>query len=107
MSRSVCISISHKSQGYRGQKSYETTERTDEAAVAQAYARARREHLTGWSTALASQDVEQLWDLWCRAAEHALELPAFSRGRLLLSNQQLLEKEPDDEAVASATQQDT
>eukprot|EP00971_Amphidinium_carterae_P064099 1269172-Amphidinium_carterae.1 len=60
--------------------------------VATEYARARREHLTGWSTALAAKDVDQLWDFWCRAAENALGLPAFSRGRLLLSNQQLLEK---------------
>eukprot|EP00971_Amphidinium_carterae_P099668 1971149-Amphidinium_carterae.1 len=69
--------------------------------------RARREHLTRWSTALASQDVDQLWEYWCRAAEQALGLLALSRGRLLLGHQQLLEQEPNEEAVASAQQQDT
>eukprot|EP00971_Amphidinium_carterae_P134156 2658197-Amphidinium_carterae.1 len=95
------------SQGYRGQKSYETAERTTADEVSVEYTRARREHLTSWSTALAAQDVDQLWEYWCRAAEQALGLPALSRGRLLLGNQQLLEKEPNEEAVASAQQQDT
>eukprot|EP00971_Amphidinium_carterae_P070860 1401570-Amphidinium_carterae.1 len=104
---SMAFNLALVSQGYRGQKSYETAERAAADEVATEYARARREHLPGWSTALAAQDVDQLWDFWCRAAEQALGLPAFSRGRLVLSNQQLLEKEPDDEAVASATQQDT
>eukprot|EP00971_Amphidinium_carterae_P216113 4289811-Amphidinium_carterae.1 len=63
--------------------------------------------MISWSTALAAQDVDQLWEYWCRAAEQALGLPHLSRGRLLLGNQQLLEKEPNDEAVASAQQQDT
>eukprot|EP00971_Amphidinium_carterae_P277022 5497579-Amphidinium_carterae.1 len=104
---SLAFNLSLVSQGYRGQKSYETAERENADELAADYARARRAHLTGWSTALAAKDVDQLWDLWCRAAETALGLPAFSRGRLLLSNQQLLEKVPDDEAVASAMQQDT
>eukprot|EP00971_Amphidinium_carterae_P276094 5479009-Amphidinium_carterae.1 len=95
------------SKGYRGQRRYETAERVNVDEVAVEYARAKREHLTGWSTALATKDVDQLWDFWCRAAEKALGLPAYSRGRLVLTNQQLLEKVPDDEAVASATQQDT
>eukprot|EP00971_Amphidinium_carterae_P164586 3263037-Amphidinium_carterae.1 len=95
------------SQGYRGQKSYETAEHTTAEEVAAAYKRARKASLTRWSTALASKDVDQLWELWCRAAEQALGLPALSRGRLLLGHQQLLEKEPNDEAVASAQQQDT
>eukprot|EP00971_Amphidinium_carterae_P306438 6089683-Amphidinium_carterae.1 len=60
-----------------------------------------------WGTALAAKDVDQLWDLWCRSTELALGLPANSRGTLLLSQQQLLEKVPDDEAVATAQQQDT
>eukprot|EP00971_Amphidinium_carterae_P065757 1303048-Amphidinium_carterae.1 len=73
------------SQGYRGQKSYEPAERTTAAEVALEYERARRAHLTSWSTALAAQDVDQLWEYWCRAAEQALGLPQLSRGRLLLN----------------------
>eukprot|EP00971_Amphidinium_carterae_P251491 4992103-Amphidinium_carterae.1 len=92
------------SQGYRGQKSYEQAERTEEQEVGVEYGRARQNHLARWSTALAAQDVEQLWDLWC---EKALGLPALSRGRLLLGNQQLIEKVPDEEAVATAQQHDT
>eukprot|EP00971_Amphidinium_carterae_P008746 171952-Amphidinium_carterae.1 len=48
-----------------------------------------------------------LRELWCRASEQALGLPRDSRGRLLLGNQQLLEKVPDEEAVVAAKQQDT
>eukprot|EP00971_Amphidinium_carterae_P267045 5296904-Amphidinium_carterae.1 len=96
--------------GYRGQKSYEKAERTEAHEVEVEYGRARQGHLArwtrGWSAALAAQDVEQLWELWCRAAEQALGLPALSRGRLLQGNQQLLEKVPDEEAVATARQQD-
>eukprot|EP00971_Amphidinium_carterae_P003700 73580-Amphidinium_carterae.1 len=107
----VAISLAFKldlvSQGYRGQRSYETAERTEVQEVAVEYGRAKQLHLARWSTALVAQDVEQLWDLWCRAAEQALGLPALTRGRLLLSQQQLLEKVPDDEAVATAQQQDT
>eukprot|EP00971_Amphidinium_carterae_P090331 1788686-Amphidinium_carterae.3 len=66
------------SQGYRIQKSYKTVERTSAPG-----------------------------DLWCRASENALGLPAQSRERLLLGNQQLLEKRPDEEALASAQQHDT
>eukprot|EP00971_Amphidinium_carterae_P104393 2067284-Amphidinium_carterae.1 len=88
-------------------KSYETAERTTEQEVGVEYGKARQAHLTRWSTALASHDVDHLWELWCRAAEQALGLPANSRGRLLLGNQQLLEKVPDDEAVEAAKQQDT
>eukprot|EP00971_Amphidinium_carterae_P093818 1856446-Amphidinium_carterae.1 len=95
------------SQGYRGQKSYETAERTEVQEVEVEYGRAKQLHLARWSTALAAQDVEQLWDLWCRTSELALGLPANSRGKLLLSRQQLLEKVPDDEAAATAQQQDT
>eukprot|EP00971_Amphidinium_carterae_P213495 4237036-Amphidinium_carterae.1 len=40
-------------------------------------------------------------------AEKALGLPRLSRGCLLLGNQQLLEKVPDEEAVATAKHQDT
>eukprot|EP00971_Amphidinium_carterae_P085894 1699345-Amphidinium_carterae.1 len=94
----VAISLEFRlelvSQGYRGQKSYETAERTDAQEVDEAYGQARQRHLTRWSTALAAQDVDQLWDLWCRAAEQALGLPTLSRGTLLLGNQQLLEKTP-------------
>eukprot|EP00971_Amphidinium_carterae_P106290 2105301-Amphidinium_carterae.1 len=60
-----------------------------------------------WGTALAAKDVDQLWDIWCRSTEIALGLPANSRGRLLLSQQELVEKVPDDEGVATAQQQDT
>eukprot|EP00971_Amphidinium_carterae_P059957 1186225-Amphidinium_carterae.1 len=74
-----------------GEKSYETAERTSAQEVEVEYTRARREHLASWSTALAARDVDQLWELWCRAAETALGLPTLSRGRLLLGNQQLLE----------------
>eukprot|EP00971_Amphidinium_carterae_P132482 2623940-Amphidinium_carterae.1 len=88
----MAFNLNLVSQGYRGQKSYETAERTTEAEVAEEYTRPRREHLTSWSTALTAQDVDQLWDYWCRAAEQALGLPALSRGRLLLGHQQLLEK---------------
>eukprot|EP00971_Amphidinium_carterae_P033396 657738-Amphidinium_carterae.1 len=95
------------SQGYRGQKSYETVERTTAQEVDIEYARARRKHLASWSTALAARDVDALWELWCRASEQALGLPRDSRGRLLLGNQQLLEKVPDEEAVATAKKQDT
>eukprot|EP00971_Amphidinium_carterae_P350579 6491630-Amphidinium_carterae.3 len=95
------------SQGYQGPKSYETAERTTEHEVGVEYGRARQAHLARWSTALASQDVDQLWDLWCRAAEQALGLPVHSRGRLLLGNQQMLVKVPDEEAVETAKQQDT
>eukprot|EP00971_Amphidinium_carterae_P152835 3029581-Amphidinium_carterae.2 len=106
----VAISLEFRlelvSQGYRGQKSYETAERTTAQEVGVEYGSARQAHLARWSTALASHDADQLWELWCRAAEHALGLPAHSRGRLLLGNQQLLEKVPDEEAVAAAKQQD-
>eukprot|EP00971_Amphidinium_carterae_P094787 1875804-Amphidinium_carterae.1 len=102
----VAISLEFRldlvSLGYRGQKSYETAERTTEQEVGVEYGRARQAHLARWSTALASQDVDHLWDLWCRAAEQALGLSVHSRGRLLLGNQQLLEKAPDEEAVAAA-----
>eukprot|EP00971_Amphidinium_carterae_P107661 2131812-Amphidinium_carterae.1 len=94
------------SQGYRGQRSYETAERTTAQDVDNEYARAST-HLASWSTALAARDVDMLWELWCRASEQALGLPRDSRGRLLLSTQQLLEKVPDEEAVATAKQQDT
>eukprot|EP00971_Amphidinium_carterae_P126931 2514831-Amphidinium_carterae.2 len=92
----VAISLEFRlelvSQGCRGQRSYETAERTEEREVEVEFGRARQAHLARWSTALALQVVEQLWELWCRAAEKALGLPALSRGRLLLGNQQLLEK---------------
>eukprot|EP00971_Amphidinium_carterae_P259554 5150073-Amphidinium_carterae.3 len=107
----VAISMDFKlelvSQGYRGQRSYETAERTEVQEVEVEYGRARQLHLARWSTALAAKDVEQLWELWCPSSELALGLPANSRGKLLLSQQQLLEKVPDDEAVATAQQQDT
>eukprot|EP00971_Amphidinium_carterae_P155145 3076594-Amphidinium_carterae.3 len=107
----VAISLEFRldlvSQGYRGQKSYETAERTTEQEVGVEFQKARQAHVTRWSTALASQDVDNMWELWCRASEIALGLPANSRGRLLLGNQQLLEKVPDEEAVATARQQDT
>eukprot|EP00971_Amphidinium_carterae_P108000 2138162-Amphidinium_carterae.1 len=47
------------SQGYRGQKSYETAKRAIADEVATEYARAWRKHITGWSTALAAKDVDQ------------------------------------------------
>eukprot|EP00971_Amphidinium_carterae_P336003 6472118-Amphidinium_carterae.1 len=107
----VAISLDFRlelvSQGYRGQKSYETAERTTAVEVEVEYARAKRGHLASWSTALAAKDVDTLWELWCRNSEQALGLPGESRGRLLLGNQQLLEKVPDEEAVLAATQQDT
>eukprot|EP00971_Amphidinium_carterae_P109161 2161516-Amphidinium_carterae.1 len=67
----ICLDFRRElvSQGYRGQKSYETAERTTEQEVGVEYGRARQAHLARWSTALASQDVDHLWDLWCRAAE--------------------------------------
>eukprot|EP00971_Amphidinium_carterae_P271164 5381040-Amphidinium_carterae.1 len=68
----LAFNLSLVSQGYRGQKSYEPAERAIAGEVATEYARARREHVTGWSTALAANDVDQLWDFWCRAAEKAL-----------------------------------
>eukprot|EP00971_Amphidinium_carterae_P221807 4403169-Amphidinium_carterae.2 len=107
----VAISLEFRlelvSQGYRGQKSYETAAHTTEQEVEVEYEKARQAHLARWSTALASQDVDDLWELWCLASETALGLPANSRGRLLLGNQQLLEKVPDEEAVATARQHDT
>eukprot|EP00971_Amphidinium_carterae_P166347 3296784-Amphidinium_carterae.2 len=51
------------------------------------------------------QDVDTLWQLWCRASEQALGLPTLTRGRLTLCKQQLFENPPDDEAVAAAKQQ--
>eukprot|EP00971_Amphidinium_carterae_P078376 1550560-Amphidinium_carterae.1 len=52
----VAISLDFRlelvSQGYWGQKSYETAERTTKQEVD----RARREHLASWSTALAARD---------------------------------------------------
>eukprot|EP00971_Amphidinium_carterae_P176365 3496762-Amphidinium_carterae.1 len=70
----ICLEFRLKlvSQGYRGQKSYETAERTTTQEVEVEYTRARREHLASWSTALAARDVDKLWELWCRAAEKAL-----------------------------------
>eukprot|EP00971_Amphidinium_carterae_P340370 6478675-Amphidinium_carterae.1 len=65
--------------GYRGQRSYETAERTEVQEVEVEYGRARQLHLARWSTALAAKDVEQLWELWCRSSELALGLPANSR----------------------------
>eukprot|EP00971_Amphidinium_carterae_P098918 1956244-Amphidinium_carterae.1 len=98
----VAISLDFRlelvSQGYRGQKSYETAERTTAVEVEAEYVRATRGHLASWSTALAAKDVDMLWELWCRNSEQALGLPRESRGRLLLGHQQLLEKVPDEEA---------
>eukprot|EP00971_Amphidinium_carterae_P288652 5731646-Amphidinium_carterae.1 len=77
MAISLEIRLDLVSQGYRGQKSYETAERTEAQEVDVEYGKARQLHLARWSTALAARDVEQLWDLWCRAAEQALGLPAI------------------------------
>eukprot|EP00971_Amphidinium_carterae_P299768 5955908-Amphidinium_carterae.2 len=82
-------------------------ERTTEQKVGVEYQKARQAHLASWSTALIARDVDTIWELWCRASEQALGLPARSRGRLLLGHRQLLEKVPDEEAVATAQQQDT
>eukprot|EP00971_Amphidinium_carterae_P276850 5494340-Amphidinium_carterae.1 len=61
------------SQGYLGQKSCETAE----------YQKERDKHLARRSAALMRQDVDELWNLWRRASEQALGLPALSRGNLL------------------------
>eukprot|EP00971_Amphidinium_carterae_P099420 1966882-Amphidinium_carterae.2 len=77
------------SQGYMGQRSYETAERTDPLEIAVEYQKQRDHQLPRWSTALTRHDVDILWQLWCRAAEQALGLPALSRGKLALSKHQL------------------
>eukprot|EP00971_Amphidinium_carterae_P275256 5461455-Amphidinium_carterae.1 len=63
----VAISLEFRldlvSQGYRGQKSYETAERTETNEVDVEYGKARQLHLAHWSTALAARDVDQLWEL--------------------------------------------
>eukprot|EP00971_Amphidinium_carterae_P159913 3170295-Amphidinium_carterae.3 len=63
------------SQGYMGQKSYETGERTDTLEITVEYQKQRDKHLARWSSsrsALMRQDVDTLWQLWCRASEQAL-----------------------------------
>eukprot|EP00971_Amphidinium_carterae_P283132 5621015-Amphidinium_carterae.1 len=44
------------SQGYMGQRSYETAERTDPLVIAVEYRKQRAQHLARWSTALMSHD---------------------------------------------------
>eukprot|EP00971_Amphidinium_carterae_P080375 1590469-Amphidinium_carterae.1 len=39
------------------------------------YLEAKPRHSGAWTYALGARDVETLWPLWCRAAEHALGLP--------------------------------
>eukprot|EP00971_Amphidinium_carterae_P331753 6465521-Amphidinium_carterae.2 len=94
------------SQGYMGHKSNETGERTDTLEIAVEYQKQHGKQLARWSSALRMQDVDLLWQLWCRATEQALGLPPLSRGRLTLRKQQLLEQPPGDEAVAAAKQHD-
>eukprot|EP00971_Amphidinium_carterae_P347326 6489264-Amphidinium_carterae.1 len=94
------------SQGYMGQKSYETAEKTDTLEIAIEYQKQRDQHLARWSSALMREDVDMLWQLRCRSAEQALGLPPLSRGKLTLSKPQLLEQPLDEEAVAAAKQHD-
>eukprot|EP00971_Amphidinium_carterae_P117001 2317112-Amphidinium_carterae.1 len=68
------------SQGYMGQRSYETAERTDPLVVAVEYQKQRDLHLARWSTALMSHDVDLLWQLWY-ASSLTLE-PAHSSSGL-------------------------
>eukprot|EP00971_Amphidinium_carterae_P319360 6347297-Amphidinium_carterae.2 len=72
---------------------------------------AKARHSGAWTYALVARDVETLWPLWCRAAEHALGLPVGSRGSLLLARSSLAglapEEEEEEEAVEAAKQQAT
>eukprot|EP00971_Amphidinium_carterae_P152720 3027054-Amphidinium_carterae.3 len=95
------LDLEFVSQGYMGQRSYETAERNDPLAIAVEYEKQRDQHFARWSTALMSHDVDQLWQLCCSAAEQALGLPALSRGHLTLSKQQIMEQPPDEEARSS------
>eukprot|EP00971_Amphidinium_carterae_P059735 1181704-Amphidinium_carterae.4 len=65
------------SQGYMGQKGYETGDKTDTlyVEIAVEYQKQRDKQLAHWSSALMRQDVDMLWQLLCRAAEQALGLP--------------------------------
>eukprot|EP00971_Amphidinium_carterae_P170839 3385841-Amphidinium_carterae.1 len=64
--------------------------------------RRRKRDTLAHGHALVARDVETLWPIWCRAAEHALGLPGGSRGSLLLTRRSLAEPAPVEEAVESA-----
>eukprot|EP00971_Amphidinium_carterae_P176333 3496055-Amphidinium_carterae.1 len=84
---------------------YEEPRTIDVLDIAVAYQVQRDLQLSGWSTTLSAKDIDVLWDLSCRAVEHALGLQVQSRGHLLLGDQQLLEPQPDQEWVDTAKQQ--
>eukprot|EP00971_Amphidinium_carterae_P153504 3043293-Amphidinium_carterae.2 len=54
---------------------YEEPTETDGITIANRYLDAKARHSGAWTYALVARDVEALWLLWCRAAEHALGLP--------------------------------
>eukprot|EP00971_Amphidinium_carterae_P344507 6484941-Amphidinium_carterae.4 len=79
-----------------------TSEKNTSLAV-----QAKARHAAAWTQALVAQDVETLWPLWCRVAEHALGLPIGCRGSLLLARRHQVLPAPDQEAVEAAKQQAT
>eukprot|EP00971_Amphidinium_carterae_P150193 2977190-Amphidinium_carterae.1 len=63
-------------QVFHGQPDYEEPTETDGITnIANRYLEAKARHSGAWTYALVARDVETLWPLWCRAAEHALGLP--------------------------------
>eukprot|EP00971_Amphidinium_carterae_P194627 3862086-Amphidinium_carterae.1 len=101
------IDLKKIKQGFHGQPDYEEPTETDGITIANRYLEAKARHSGAWTYALVARDVETLWPLWCRAAEHALGLPVGSRGSLLLTRRSLAEPVPVEEAVESAKQQAT
>eukprot|EP00971_Amphidinium_carterae_P120582 2389312-Amphidinium_carterae.4 len=97
--------LSLVSQGYWEQKSLEEAQKTNALDVAVVYQQQKDLHAARWSAALLRKDVDELWNL-CRASEQALGLQAETRGQIQLGHQQLLELQPEEEALATARQQD-
>eukprot|EP00971_Amphidinium_carterae_P083045 1642944-Amphidinium_carterae.1 len=69
------IDLKKITQGFHGQPDYEELTETDGITVANRHLEAKARHSGAWTYALVARDVETLWPLWCRAAEHALGLP--------------------------------
>eukprot|EP00971_Amphidinium_carterae_P083046 1642945-Amphidinium_carterae.1 len=69
------MQIDLKKISFHGQPDYEEPTETDGITIANRYLEAEARHSGAWTYALVARDVETLWPLWCRAAEHALGLP--------------------------------
>eukprot|EP00971_Amphidinium_carterae_P191368 3797103-Amphidinium_carterae.1 len=69
------IKLEKINQGFHGQPDYEEPTETDGIRIANRYLDAKARHSGAWTYAFVAREVETLWPLWCRAAEHALGLP--------------------------------